>query len=105
MLSNKENQLKTYLQTQKLSDKVVISSDETTFKYYRTNIPVLVKLYNDRIEFFYKLKSAFSLLPNFILLTSDIVGAKISQEIAHKNKDNVFIEIYAYPKEEYLSQM
>ena len=104
MLSIKESQLSTFLETKTLSDKLVISSDESTFKYYRTNTPVLVKLYNDRIEFFYKIKTVFSGVPNFILYTSDIVGAKMCQEIVEKDNNHIFIEIYAYPKEKYLSQ-
>ncbi len=105
MLSIKESQLSTFLDTQTLSDKLVISSDESTFKYYRTNTPVLVKLYNDRIEFFYKIKTSFSGVPNFILFISDIVGSKLCQEVTEQDKNNVFIEIFAYPKEKYLSQV
>ncbi len=105
MISIKEELLKKYLATQNLSNILIAASDKKTFVYYGTNTNVVVKLYADRIEFFYQThKNVSDLQPNFILFMKDVAGSIVVQDNVNTNTNEVFWTVYAYPKEKYLSQ-
>lgn len=107
MLSIKADLLNKYLSGHgPLSTNLIAASDSQTFVYHRTNTSVLVKLYTDRIEFYYQSKSPANhhAQPNFILFMQDVAGSMVQQDADKAKNKHVYLTIYAYPKEKYLSQ-
>lgn len=88
-----------------LATTLITTSDKATFKYYRTNTDVLVKVFTDRLEFYYQVKKELANTPSYIVLASDLVGIRVTQEIISKKNNQIFLEIYAYPMEKGSSEM
>lgn len=96
-----ENQLKDYFKTHSVSTELIDGTDELTFQYNnKTNTPVILQIFNDRVEFYYKVNTSFSTYPHFILLTKDIVGTEIQQNEITRN---VYLAIHAYPRKNVLT--
>ena len=97
-----ENHVKDFFKLQSVSTKIIEGTDDITFyNNDKTNVPVILQLFDDRVEFYYRINENFSNYPNYILLKNDFIGTTIRKE---ENTKKVYLIIHAYPRKNYFSQ-